>query len=131
MKKSFHIATISPFYNNIRKELTKMPKIYFYDLWLRNYFLNNFESFELRLDKWELLENLVFRNLLNNFSNFDIKFWRTQNKNEVDFIIEKTKKAYEVKINLERFQEQKYKLFKENYNDFNLEVIDLEKSLYL
>ena len=52
MKKSFHIATIQPFFErNIRKELTKMPKIYFLDLGLRNYFLNNFDPFDTRIDK--------------------------------------------------------------------------------
>ncbi|MFK7780466.1 MAG: hypothetical protein QM490_05030 [Candidatus Gracilibacteria bacterium] len=50
MKKSFHIATISPFYENIRKELTKMQKVYFYDLGLRNYFISNFENFDFRLE---------------------------------------------------------------------------------
>lgn len=131
MKKSFHIATISPFHKNIRKEITKMQKVYFYDLWLRNYFVNNFENFDFRVDKWELFENLVFRNLLNSFSVYDIKFWRTQNKNEVDFILEREKKAYEVKVNLDRFQEKKYKLFIESYRDFTFEAIDLEKSLLL
>ena len=32
MRKSFHLLTIIPFYKNIRKELTKMPKVYFFDL---------------------------------------------------------------------------------------------------
>lgn len=132
MKKSFHIATIRPFFEkNIRKELTKMPKVYFFDLWLRNYLINNFENIDIRLDKWELLENVVFKQLLMKYDFEDIKFWRTQNKNEVDFILERDKKAYEVKVNLERFQEKKYKLFKETYSDFTLEAIDLEKSLYL
>ncbi len=131
MKKSFHIATISPFYNNIRKELTKMQKIYFYDLWLRNYFLNNFEAFDYRIDKWSLFENLVFKNLLNTYKITDLKFWRTQNKNEVDFIIEKDKKAYEVKVQKDKFDIKKYKLFLENYPEFTLDVIDFETSIYI
>jgi len=131
MKKSFHIATISPFYKNIRKEIIKMPKIYFYDLGLRNYFINNFDNFDFRIDKWELFENLIFRNLLNNYKLTDIKFWRTQNKNEIDFILEKDKKAIEVKINKDKFHIIKYKLFLENYPEFNLEVEYLENSIYL
>ncbi len=131
MRKSFHIATISPFFRNIRKELTKMPKVYFYDLWLRNFFTHNFENFDFRVDKWELLENLVFKQLIDKNKLDDIKFWRTQNKNEVDFVLENIKKAYEVKVNKDKFIESKYKLFKENYNDFSLDVIDLEESLFL
>lgn len=131
MRKSFHIAVINPFYKNIRKELTKMPKVYFYDLWLRNFFINNFESFDFRVDKWELLENLVFKQLLDKNKLDDIKFWRTQNKNEVDFVLENENKAYEVKINKDKFIFNKYKLFIDTYNDFSLEVVDLDRSLFL
>jgi predicted AAA+ superfamily ATPase len=65
----------------------------------------------------------------NNFEN--VKFWRTQNKNEVDFIIEESKNAYEVKFNTKRFNVKEYKLFKNTYPKFDLQVIDLEKSLEL
>ena len=132
MRKSFHIALIRPFFErNIRKELTKMPKIYFFDLWLRNYFINNFENIDIRLDKGELLENLVFKNLLVKYDFEEIKFWRTQNKNEVDFVIEEDKKAYEVKFNKKQFNERKYKLFKKTYPEYDLECIDFEDSLDL
>lgn len=129
MKKSFHIATILPFYKNIRKELTKMPKIYFYDVGLRNFFINNFENFDFRVDKWELFENVVFKKLLEKYELQDIKFWRTQNKNEVDFILEKDKIAYEVKVRKDKFNPKKYKLFTENYSDFSLKVLDFERSM--
>lgn len=132
MKKSFHITTIKPFYEkNIRKELTKMPKVYFFDLWIRNHFINNFENIEIRLDKWALIENLVFKNLLTKYDFEDIKFWRTQNKNEVDFIIEEENKAYEVKFNINSYNIKKYKLFLKTYENYNLECIDFENSLKL
>jgi predicted AAA+ superfamily ATPase len=51
MQKSFHIAIIRPFYKNIKKELTKMPKIYFYDLGFRNSLLKNFDNINFRIDK--------------------------------------------------------------------------------
>ncbi len=132
MRKSFHITTIRPFYEkNIRKELTKMPKVYFFDSGLRNHFINNFEIIDIRLDKWELLENIVFKNLITKYSFDDIKFWRTQNKNEVDFVIEEDKKAYEVKYNKNNFNPKKYKLFTDTYNEYNLLCIDFESSLGL
>ena len=61
MSKSFHIVLISPFSNSPRVEMRKMPKVYFIDIGLRNYLINNFESFDTRLDKGIVLENLVFR----------------------------------------------------------------------
>jgi hypothetical protein len=108
-----------------------MPKVYFLDTGLRNFFVNNFDTYDYRLDKWELLENIVFNRFLKNYNTDDIRFWRTQNKNEVDFVIEREKKAFEIKVDKSRFNEKKYKLFTETYNDFSLEVIDLEKSLFL
>jgi hypothetical protein len=51
MQKSFHIALVRPYYTNIRKELSKMPKVYFYDLGFRNSLLKNFENINTRLDK--------------------------------------------------------------------------------
>jgi hypothetical protein len=49
----------------------------------------------------------------------------------VDFVVEKDKKAYEVKINKKKFLVKKYRLFTEKYNEFTLNVIDLEGSLFL
>ncbi|MCD5382847.1 ATP-binding protein [Candidatus Gracilibacteria bacterium] len=129
MRKSFHISAIKPFHTNIKKEFTKMPKVYFFDLGLRNYFAGNFDNFNLRVDKGSLLENLVYKNFLGKYNYDEIKFWRTQNKNEIDFILEKDKKAFEVKFNLKKFNIKKYSLFLEKYGDFSLECIDLEKSL--
>jgi hypothetical protein len=51
-----------------------------------------------------------------------IKFRRTQSKNEVDFIIE-DKNAYEIKFDKKNLQENKYKIFKEQYNNIPLKFI--------
>ena len=131
MRKSFHIALVRPFYRNIKKELTKMPKVYFYDLGFRNSLLKNFDNINLRIDKWAFLENIYFREFLFKYWLEEIKFWRTQNKNEVDFVIEEDKKAYEVKFNKKQFNERKYKLFKKTYPEYDLECIDFEDSLDL
>lgn len=125
MQKSFHVSIVRPFYKNMRKELTKMPKVYFYDLWFRNSLIKNFENINLRFDKWEFFENIVFREFLFKYWIDNIKYWRTQNKNEVDFIINDNK-AYEIKFNKNLIKKSKYKLFNENYPDFNLEFIVYE-----
>lgn len=119
MRKSYHISTISPFYNNIRKELTKMPKVFFNDLGLRNYFCNNFQAVKLRDDKGELCENFFFIQMLSKFYLDDIRFWRTINKNEVDFVI-KEKFAFEIKYNARNISRSKYKKFLENYPEIPL-----------
>ncbi len=123
MQKSFFISLIKPFHTNIRKELTKMPKIYFYDLGIRNCFLNDFSNIIDRLDKWAYLENIVFREFLFKYRNdFFIKFWRTQQKNEVDFILDE-KEAYEIKFSKNQINENKYKIFKSKYPNLDIKFI--------
>ena len=61
MEKSFHISRIKPLFKNIRKELTKMPKAHFLDLGLRNFFANNFNQLEFRIDKGMFFERLMSR----------------------------------------------------------------------
>lgn len=122
MLKSFHIAKISPFYGNLTKEIRKMPKIYFTDLGLRNFFTKNYNPIALRQDKGELFENFVFRRFYDNYDEMDIQFWLTQKKHEVDFVINK-QKAYEVKFSESQFNRKKYQYFMDKYPDINLQLI--------
>lgn len=125
MQKSFHIALIRPFFKNVRKELTKMPKVYFWDMGLRNFFVSNFNSLEIREDGGHLLENVTFRELAEKYPIDEIKFWRTTQNNEVDFIVE-DKFAYEVKMNSKNFKKSHYKIFLENYPQIKLSLISLD-----
>ena len=123
MKKSYQLAFIRPFFRNVRKELTKMPKVYFYDLGLRNFFLNNYEPIEKRPDKGAYLENILFKKFLRQTGELDkIKFWRTQSKNEVDFIIDE-KMAYEAKFDLANFKESKYAKFRKEYPEIKFKAV--------
>jgi len=110
MQKSFHISLVKPFYKNIRKEITKMPKAYFMDLGLRNFLLKDFRSFAARQDNGQILENVAYKELLKNYEPEDIKFWRTTQKQEIDFVVN-GKFAYEVKINPKTFKLGNYKPF--------------------
>lgn len=122
MKKSYQIALVKPYYKNLRKELTKMPKAYFYDLGLRNLLLNNFNPINKRADKGAYLENIVFREFLGTTKDINkIKFWRTQDKKEIDFVI--GNEAFEIKFNLREAKEGKYKQFKNFYPDIKLEFL--------
>lgn len=131
MARSYQLAFIRPFYKNLRKELTKMPKVYFYDIGLRNFFLNDFSALDKRPDKGAYLENLVFTEFLKQGDNLDsIKYWRTQDKKEVDFII--GQEAYEIKYNL-KSKAADYKTFIKQYPDIKLSMIsgeDIIKKFY-
>ncbi len=126
LQKSFHVHLIRPFHTNIRKELTKMPKIYFNDIGFRNTILNSYQSIETRLDKGALIENYAFIRLRQKVGQEYLKFWRTTGGNEIDFIInvpgKSKKEAIEIKFNSTSFNKKKYKKFLEIYPEFTLNV---------
>ncbi len=129
MKKSYQVAFIRPFYKNARKELTKMPKVYFYDLGFRNLLLNDFNLIDKRSDKGVYLENIIFKEFLRQVENINlINFWRTQDKKEVDFIID-TKEAFEVKFVLSQIKEKKYEAFRNFYPDIKLNFLNYSEIL--
>ena len=122
LQKCFHVGLLKPFFQNLRKELIKMPKLYFNDLGLRNVLLNYFEPLEQRTDKGALLENYVYLRLSQQYKE-QVKFWRTADGNEIDFVIEQvygSGKAVEVKFNKTEAKPSKYKKFQEQYPNFPL-----------
>ena len=89
LENTFILKMLQPFFTNKRKELIKMPKIFFHDLGMRNQVVKNTKQLTLRSDIGSMIENFVFQQLNHNLTvNQELKFWRTQNMNEVDFIIE-------------------------------------------
>lgn len=127
LEKSFHVDMLKPYYRNVRKELTKMPKIFFNDVGLRNAILNKFEFPYYRDDKGALLENFIYNQLRHKHDPYSIKYWRTTEQNEVDFVIEESFEqgyALEVKWKCENFSKAKYKKFETAYPNFPLTCID-------
>jgi uncharacterized protein len=124
--KSYQAAFIKPFFKSFRKELVKMPKCYFFDLGLRNHFLGNFESLENRADKGALAENVFFRELLRRAGRADrIRFWRTQDGREVDFVFGEN--AWEIKYNSRKVSSRKYEFFGEQYPNIKFRQVSFEK----
>lgn len=87
LKETYLIEILTPYYTNKNKELVKIPKIYFIDSGVRNFFINNFNNVDLRNDSGFLFEAFVLSELLKQKIR-NIKFWQDKNNNEVDLIIE-------------------------------------------
>jgi len=89
LEKTFILKRVSPFYKNIRKEITKSPIFYFYDLGMRNFVLNVFGKPYSIPDKGFLFQNFIFNILYKRLkeTSATINFWRTQDKAEVDFVL--------------------------------------------
>ncbi|MEK6895932.1 MAG: ATP-binding protein [Nanoarchaeota archaeon] len=87
LEETFLIKTVRPYYKNKNKELTKIPKIYFIDSGVRNYFIKNFNKLNLRTDSGYLFEGFIVSELIKKQKD-KIKFWQNKNRQEVDLVLE-------------------------------------------
>lgn len=89
LEKTFIVERISPYFKNIRKEITKSQTYYFVDLGLKNYAANQFGN-ALGATVGFLFENFVYGVLKEGIylSPTTIHFWRSKDKAEVDFVID-------------------------------------------
>jgi len=97
LKETFLINILRPFYTNKSKEIVKIPKIYFIDNGVRNFFVNNFNELKLRNDSGFLLEGFVMQELVKlGFDN--LKFWQDKQKHEVDIVIDLIKEQIPIEV---------------------------------
>ncbi len=105
LEKSFVVFRLSSFSRNLRNEIRKGKKVYFYDNGVRNAVISAFAPIELRSDIGALWENLmvaerVKRNMYNDCFAQQF-FWRTHDQSEIDLIEEEDGviRAFEFKWN--------------------------------
>lgn len=101
LQHTYIIHSLKPFHRNLITELKKSPKVYFLDLGLRNSVINNFSIFDTRADNGRLTENFVLRELLSNFEDYKINYWRTTGKAEIDFVLSKGGEIIPIEVKME------------------------------
>ena len=132
LEKAYVIFHIRSFSRNVRNELKKSIKIYFYDNGVRNSVISNFSPVELRSDIGALWENfLISERIKNNtYHNKHAKyyFWRTTQKQEIDFIeeVDQNLFAYEFKYNPKKVNSKCPVTFSNNYPNVPFDVITSE-----
>lgn len=108
LEETYVMERIVPYYKSKITELKKNPKVYFVDTGLRNYVTNNFLSFEKRGGVGALIENFVFSEFKKNFTEaVTIKYWRTEGKAEVDFVIDTVSSLIPVEVKYASFKAPK------------------------
>jgi len=130
LEQCFILFRINSFSRNLRNEISKAIKIYFYDLGVRNILIKNLNPLDIRNDAGFLWENFcilerIKRNKYNNiFANY--YFWRTYDQKEIDFIEERDGKlfAYEFKLNKEHSKAPS--IFLETYKNSQYQTINRE-----
>ena len=92
LSKVFVVYRVGAFARNIRKEVCKAGKWYFYDNGVRNAILNNFSPLAVRNDVGHLWENYFLserrKYIHNNLKYIEQYFWRTYDKQELDLVEE-------------------------------------------
>lgn len=92
LEKAFVIFTLPAYSGNIRNEIKKGKKIYFYDNGIRNAIINNFNPINSRSDIGAMWENFVISErkkfLVNNQIDAKMYFWRTTAQQEIDYLEE-------------------------------------------
>ena len=92
LEKSYIIFRLGSFSRNLRNEIKRNRKIYFYDTGIRNMLIGNFKSIDLREDKGALWENFLIseRRKQNIYKNTFARmyFWRTKQQQEIDLVEE-------------------------------------------
>ncbi len=132
LEKAFIVFRLNAFSRNVRNEIKKGKKIYFYDVGIRNALIGNFQPIEIRSDKGGLWENFIISERIKHlhYSGFygSYYFWRTTQQQEIDFIEEENSKfaAYEFKINPNNKKVRIAKTFTNSYDVKEVKIISPE-----
>lgn len=133
LEKSFVLYNLRGFSRNLRKEVTKKSKYYFYDNGVRNAIISNFNDLNLRNDVGVLWENFLVIERLKKDAYHKIfanrYFWRTWDQKEVDFIEEREGKLFGYEFKWKEKLRIKNKAWLEVYPGSSLEIITPENYL--
>ena len=133
LEKSFVLFRLGGYSNNLRKEVTKMDKFYFYDTGIRNALINNFNPLNMRNDTGQLWENYLimervkFLRYSEIYANF--YFWRTYSGVEIDLIEEREGKLFAFEIKYGNRSSKMPISWKKAYPDSEFTVINSENFL--
>ena len=131
-QKTFLLDIISPYARNVRKEITKSPVPYFWDLGLRNYALGIFGHLGSPSEGGFIFENLVLLLLREKIRLEETKlnFWRTKDKAEVDFILERGRNVVPIEVKYKSLKKQEIsrslRSFIEKYSPDKAYIVNLD-----
>jgi len=132
LEKVFVIFRVGGFSRNLRKEVTKNSRYYFFDNGVRNSLIQNLNLISVLNDTGQLWENylMVERRKSNQFAERSVNayFWRTYDQKEIDYIEEHAGQlnAYEFKWGDGEIKSATRKLFEETYPDAKMQVVNRE-----
>ena len=131
-QKIFLLELVVPYARNIRKEITRSPVAYFWDLGLRNYSLGLFGHLSSPSECGFVFQNLVFLLLKaqTRLGSAKLHFWRTKDKAEVDFVLERGKEVIPIEVKFKSLKKQEItrslRSFIEKYDPSQAYIVNLD-----
>ena len=99
MAQTYVCFPIDSYSRNLANELKKVKKYYLYDTGIRNCILNDYSQLDDRGDKGAIIESFVALSVIKQLKvNMEVKFWRTRQGDEVDFILLKNRIPVPVEV---------------------------------
>lgn len=130
LEKGFVIYRLAGFSRNLRKEITKKFKYYFFDNGIRNALISNFNSLELRNDIGQLWENFLMIERLKKRAYQEIfandYFWRTWDRKELDLVEEREGSLFGYEFKWQGRKRKIPKMWLETYPEAKAEIISRE-----
>lgn len=133
LEKVFVIYKLTGFSRNLRKEVTKNNRYFFYDNGIRNALINNFNPVDIRNDLGQLWENYIFMERIkkNEYSRKSVNsyFWRTYDRSEIDLVEERDGNLFGYEI---KWKKSKIKIpgnWKKAYPNASFEVVTQDNYL--
>lgn len=134
LAKVFIIHSVGAWSRNLRKEIVKGRRWYFYDNGIRNALIGNMNDIENRNDIGILWENYIVSERIkyqkyNNMLVYNY-FWRTYDQQEIDWIEDRGGKLYAYEFKWKSKRKAKFpKIFQETYPESSFKVINNENYL--
>lgn len=133
LEKSFVLYNLRGYSRNLRKEVTKKSKYYFYDTGIRNAVISNFNDLYRRDDVGALWENfmIIERVKTRAYKNISANdyFWRTWDKQEIDLVEERGGKLFGYEFKWQKHKVREPRAWRETYPTASYEVITAENYL--
>lgn len=133
LEKTFVIYCLRGFSRNLRNEVTKKNKYYFYDNGIRNALIANFNALSLRNDVGSLWENFLIIERIKKQSYLSLYannyFWRTWEQQEIDFIEEREGKLYGYEFKWGDYSVKSPKIWLSTYENASFTLINQQNYL--
>lgn len=133
LQKAFVIFRIGGFSRNLRKEVVKMDKVYFYDLGVRNALIENFSPLSSRTDTGQLWENFLLTERIKKMEyqrlHGSLYFWRTYSGAELDLVEERDGRLHGFEFKWKSAKGKAPSSWLETYDTASYQLINRENFL--